>query len=122
MDLRHLVTLRTVVNKGSFSQAAEELEISQPAVSFQIRALEERLGQRLLDRSGRRVTVTEAGEVAYRYAKRMIGLEAELEREMGEIGTRVVRAPGARLLDRPGGAAAAAPARRLPRAPSRTSA
>ena len=89
MDLRHLVTLRTVVDKGSFSQAAEELEISQPAVSFQIRALEERLGQRLLDRSGRRVTVTEAGEVAYRYAKRMIGLEAELEREMGEIGTRV---------------------------------
>ncbi|MBJ7454698.1 MAG: LysR family transcriptional regulator [Thermoleophilia bacterium] len=89
MDLRQLLTLRTVVDKGSFSQAAEELEVSQPAVSFQIRALEERLGHRLLDRSGRRVTVTEAGEVVYRYAKRMIGLEAELEREMGEIGTRV---------------------------------
>ncbi len=89
MDLRHLHTLRTVVDKGSFSQAAEELEVSQPAVSFQIRALEERLGHRLLDRSGRRVTVTEAGEVVYRYAKRMIGLEAELEREMGEIGTRI---------------------------------
>ena len=89
MDLRHLLTLRTVVDKGSFSQAAEELEISQPAVSFQIRSLEERLGHRLLDRSGRRVTLTEAGEVAYRYARRMIGLEAELEREMGEIGTRV---------------------------------
>ena len=56
MDLRHLLTFRTVVNKGSFSQAAEELEVSQPAVSFQIRSLEERLGHRLLDRSGRRVT------------------------------------------------------------------
>ena len=89
MDLRHLVTFRTVVDKGSFSQAAEELEVSQPAVSFQIRSLEERLGQRLLDRSGRRVSVTEAGEVVYRYARRMIGLEAELEREMGEIGTRI---------------------------------
>jgi DNA-binding transcriptional LysR family regulator len=89
VDLRHLVTLRTVVDKGSFSQAAEELEISQPAVSFQIRSLEERLGHRLLDRSGRRVALTEAGEVVYRYARRMIGLEAELEREMGEIGTRV---------------------------------
>jgi len=89
VDLRHLVTLRTVVDKGSFSQAAEELEISQPAVSFQIRSLEERLGHRLLDRSGRRVAVTEAGEIVYRYARRMIGLEAELEREMGEIGTRV---------------------------------
>jgi DNA-binding transcriptional LysR family regulator len=89
VDLRHLVTFRTVVDKGSFSQAAEELEVSQPAVSFQIRSLEERLGQRLLDRTGRRVSVTEAGEVVYRYARRMIGLEAELEREMGEIGTRV---------------------------------
>lgn len=89
MDLRQLLTFRTVVDKGSFSQAAEELEVSQPAVSFQIRALEERLGHRLLDRSGRRVAVTEAGEVVYRYARRMIGLEAELEREMGEIGTRV---------------------------------
>ena len=89
MDLRQLLTLRTVVDKGSFSQAAEELEVSQPAVSFQIRALEERLGHRLLDRNGRRVTVTEAGEVVYRYARRIIGLEAELEREMGEIGTRI---------------------------------
>ena len=89
MDLRHLVTFRTVVDKRSFSQAAEELEISQPAVSFQIRSLEERLGHRLLDRTGRRVSVTEAGEIVYRYAKRMIGLEAELEREVGEVGSRI---------------------------------
>ena len=89
MDLRHLVTLRTVVEKGSFSQAAEELEISQPAVSFQIRALEQKLGHRLLDRSGRRVSLTEPGEVVYNYARRMIGLEAEMEREVGEVGTRI---------------------------------
>ena len=89
MDLRQLITFRTVVDKGSFSQAAEELEISQPAVSFQIRALEESLGHRLLDRSGRRVTVTEAGEVVYRGARRMIGLAAELERDVGELGTKV---------------------------------
>ena len=89
MDLRHLLTFRTVVDKGSFSQAAEELEISQPAVSFQIRSLEQRLGHRLLDRSGRRVAVTEAGEVLLRYARRMLTLEDELAREMGEVGTRV---------------------------------
>lgn len=83
------MTLRTVVEKGSFSQAAEELEISQPAVSFQIRALEERLGQRLLDRHGRRVALTEAGEVVYAYARRMIGLEAEMERAVGELGTTI---------------------------------
>jgi DNA-binding transcriptional LysR family regulator len=89
VDLRHLLTFRTVVDKGSFSQAAEELEISQPAVSFQIRSLEQRLGHRLLDRSGRRGAVTEAGEVLLRYARRMLTLEDELAREMGEVGTRV---------------------------------
>jgi len=89
VDLRQLLTFRTVVDRGSFSLAAEDLEVSQPAVSFQIRALERTLGHRLLDRSGRRVRVTEPGAVAYRYAKRMIALEAELARELGEIGTRV---------------------------------
>ncbi len=89
MELRNLHTFRTVVDKGSFSQAAEELEISQPAVSFQIRALEERLGHRLLDRSGRKIAITEAGEVAYRYAKRLIGLEADLQREMQELGETI---------------------------------
>jgi DNA-binding transcriptional LysR family regulator len=89
VDLRHLLTFRTVVDRGSFSQAAEELEISQPAVSFQIRSLEKSLGERLLDRSGRRVTVTEAGDILYRYARRMLGLEAELLREMEGLGTRV---------------------------------
>ena len=89
MDLRHLLTFRTVVDRGSFSQAADDLEISQPAVSFQIRSLEERLGHRLLDRSGRRVAVTEAGETLYRYARRMLALEGEMERDMAEIGTRV---------------------------------
>jgi DNA-binding transcriptional LysR family regulator len=89
VDLRHLLTFRTVVDKGSFSAAAEELDISQPAVSFQIRSLEQRLGQRLLDRSGRRVAVTEAGALLLGYARRMLALEAELEREIGEVGTRV---------------------------------
>jgi DNA-binding transcriptional LysR family regulator len=89
VDLRHLLTFRTVVDRGSFSQAAEELEVSQPAVSFQIRALEKLFGERLLDRSGRRVAVTEAGDIVYRYARRMLGMEAELLREMEGLGTRI---------------------------------
>lgn len=89
MDLRHLRTLRIVADKGSFSQAADVLDISQPAVSFQIRALEESLGHRLLDRNGRRVALTEAGEVAYRYARRSVGLEQELERELEELGGEI---------------------------------
>lgn len=89
MDLRHLVTFCAVVDRGSFSAAADELGISQPAVSAQIRSLEERLGQRLLDRNGRSVTLTEAGQVLEAHARRMIALEGELEREMGEVGDRI---------------------------------
>lgn len=89
MDVRHLLTFCTVVDRGSFSGAAEDLGISQPAVSAQIRSLEERLGQRLLDRNGRRVTLTEAGLVLEVHARRMVALEADLEREMGEVGARI---------------------------------
>ena len=89
MDLRHLVTFCAVVDRGSFSAAAEDLGISQPAVSAQIRILEERLGQRLLDRNGRRVGLTEAGQVLETHARRMIALEADLERAMGEVGDRI---------------------------------
>lgn len=89
MDLRHLVTFCAVVDRGSFSAAAEDLGISQPAVSAQIRSLEERLGQRLLDRNGRRVLSTEAGQVLEAHARRMIALEAELERAMGEVGEQI---------------------------------
>lgn len=89
MDLRHLVTFCAVVDRGSFSAAAEDLGISQPAVSAQIRSLEERLDQRLLDRNGRRVELTEAGRVLEVHARRMIALEADLERAMGEVGERI---------------------------------
>ncbi len=89
MDLRHLTTLCAVIDRGSFSAAAEALGISQPAVSSQIRSLEERLGERLLDRSGRGIRVTEAGRVVERYARQVIALEVELERELGEVDGRI---------------------------------
>ena len=85
MDTRQLAAFCAVVERKSFSQAAERLGISQPAVSLQIRSLEERLGQRLLDRSGRRVEPTEAGLRLYRGAQRMLALEAQLvEQVAGE--------------------------------------
>lgn len=89
MDLRQLATLCAVIDRGSFSAAGDVLGISQPAVSSQIRSLEERLGERLLDRSGRGVTVTEAGRVVERYARRVLELEADLERELAEVGGRI---------------------------------
>lgn len=89
MDLRHLLTFCAVVDRGSFSAAADELGISQPAVSAQIRSLEQRVGERLLDRHGRGASLTEAGRVLETYARRMIALEEELDRELGETSERV---------------------------------
>jgi DNA-binding transcriptional LysR family regulator len=82
MDTRQLAAFCAVVERRSFSQAAERLGVTQPAVSLQVRALEERLGHRLLDRSGRRVEPTEAGRRLYRNAQRMLSLERQLLEEV----------------------------------------
>jgi DNA-binding transcriptional LysR family regulator len=84
MDTRQLAAFCEVVERRSFSQAAERLGVTQPAVSLQVRSLEERLGQRLLDRSGRRVETTEAGRVLYRNAKRLLHAERQLLDELDE--------------------------------------
>ena len=107
MDTRQLAAFCTVVERKSFSQAAERLGVTQPAVSLQIRALEERLGQRLLDRSGRRIEPTEAGLRLYRGAQRMLQAEEQLLAELADkedgrvVGTLSIGAstgPGAHLV------------------------
>jgi DNA-binding transcriptional LysR family regulator len=75
MDTRQLAAFCAVVERRSFSQAAERLGVTQPAVSLQVQALEKRLGTQLLDRSGRRVEPTEAGWRLYRGAQRLLALE-----------------------------------------------
>src|SRR5919202_5894943 len=82
MDTRQLAAFCEVVERKSFSQAAERLGVTQPAVSLQVRSLEKRLGTRLLDRSGRRVEPTEAGHRLYRAAQRMLALEDQLLEEV----------------------------------------
>src|SRR5438874_542264 len=91
MDTRQLAAFCALVERQSFAQAAERLGVTQPAVSQQVRALEERLGKRLLDRSGRRVEPTEAGLALYRGAQRLLSLEGQLLDELdaadgGELG------------------------------------
>jgi DNA-binding transcriptional LysR family regulator len=76
-----------VVERRSFSQAAERLGVTQPAVSLQVRALEKRLGTQLLDRSGRRVEPTESGLKLYRSAQRLLALEEEIEGELADEAT-----------------------------------
>ena len=78
MDTRQLAAFCAVVERKSFSLAAERLGVTQPAVSLQIRSLEDRLGQQLLDRSGRRVEPTEAGRRLYRGAQRLLAQERQL--------------------------------------------
>jgi DNA-binding transcriptional LysR family regulator len=78
MDTRQLAAFCAVVERKSFSQAAERLGVTQPAVSLQIRSLERRLGRQLLDRSGRRVEPTEAGLRLYASAQRLLALEEQL--------------------------------------------
>src|SRR5687767_4719601 len=78
MDTRQLAAFCAVVERRSFSQAAQRLGLTQPAVSLQVRALEKRLGRTLIDRSGRRVEPTEAGWRLYRGAQRLLALEEQL--------------------------------------------
>lgn len=84
MDTKQLAAFCAVVEHRSFSQAADQLGVTQPAVSLQIRSLEQRLGQQLLDRSGRRVEPTEAGHRLYRGAQRLLALEEQLLQELGD--------------------------------------
>jgi DNA-binding transcriptional LysR family regulator len=85
MDTRQLATFCAVVERESFSQAAERLGVTQPAVSLHVRALEERLGQHLLDRSRRRVEPTEAGRRLYRSAQRILQLEEQLLEDVAAL-------------------------------------
>src|SRR5581483_5951759 len=86
MDTRQLAAFCAVVERRSFSQAAERLGVTQPAVSLQVRALEKRLGTQLLDRSGRRVEPTEAGMRLYRGAQRLLALEEQVVAEVALEG------------------------------------
>ncbi|AJE41269.1 transcriptional regulator CynR [Streptomyces nodosus] len=71
-ELRHLRYLLAVAEHGSFTRAAEELRISQPTLSQQVRQLERIVGVPLLDRTGRSVRLTDAGETYARHARRAL--------------------------------------------------
>jgi DNA-binding transcriptional LysR family regulator len=77
-----LKVFRTVANRLSFRKAAERLFLTQPAVTLQIKALEEDLGVRLFDRAAGRVSLTRQGAILLRYAEKIAGIIAEAEQEM----------------------------------------
>ncbi len=69
MELRQLEYLIAVAEEANFTRAAERVRISQPGISAQIRQLEHELGAQLIDRSGRRASLTAAGEAVLEHAR-----------------------------------------------------
>jgi len=77
LNLHQLATFQVVAKHCSYVRAAEELHFSQPAVSAQIRQLEETLGVKLFDQIGRKTHLTQAGEELYRYSQRIFSVIEE---------------------------------------------
>lgn len=80
-----LKVFRTVAEKLNFTSAAEALFLTQPAVTLQIKALEEELGVKLFDRSGGKVRLTEAGVLLLKYADRIADLYSQAENAIGAL-------------------------------------
>ena len=78
LNYHHLRYFWAAAREGGVTRASEKLHISQPAVSAQIRDLEQALGEKLFTRSGRSIALTETGRVVYRYAEEIFGLGGEL--------------------------------------------
>src|SRR5690348_7263795 len=78
LNYHHLLYFWMVARRGSIARACEDLRLAQPTISGQLRALEESLGEKLFVRQGRRLALTEAGKVVYRYAEEIFTLGNEL--------------------------------------------
>ena len=84
MDFDHLITFLEIAKQGSFSRAGQKLYRSQPAVSAQIRQLEQEYGQKLFDRVGKSVRLTVAGETLQEFAGRLLILRNESLRAVAD--------------------------------------
>ncbi|KPK68091.1 MAG: LysR family transcriptional regulator [Acidithiobacillales bacterium SM23_46] len=82
---RRLQVFHTVARLLSFTKAAESLHMTQPAVTFQIRQLEEYFNTRLFDRTHNRISLTQAGERVFEYADRIISLYAEMDSKVRDL-------------------------------------
>lgn len=78
LNYQHLLYFWSVVRTGSLTRACEELALSAPTISAQLRTLEARLGEKLLTKAGRTLVPTEVGRLVYRYADEIFGLGRDL--------------------------------------------
>jgi DNA-binding transcriptional LysR family regulator len=86
---RRLQVFHTVAKKLSFTKAAELLFMTQPAVTFQVKQLEEQFNARLFDRAHGRIALTPTGELVLSFAERIIGLGVEMETRVQEMTGKV---------------------------------
>ncbi len=86
LDISALSVFRTVVEEGGFSRASRKLLRTQPAVSLAVRRLEEQIGYTLIDRTSRKVLLTDAGQVAMEYARGFDTQKRKLVDELDELG------------------------------------
>jgi DNA-binding transcriptional LysR family regulator len=87
MLLQHLITFCKVVEEGSFTRAAQALNMTQPSVTKQIGALEDHLQIQLFTRQGKQVHLTPAGDLVYEYARQIHHLVGECESAVHELRT-----------------------------------
>src|SRR5689334_16241155 len=78
LNYQHLLYFWSVVRTGSLTRACEELSLSAPTISAQLRTLEERLGEKLLAKSGRTLVPTEVGRLVFGYADQIFALGQDL--------------------------------------------
>ncbi|MDX2008565.1 MAG: transcriptional activator NhaR [Myxococcaceae bacterium] len=79
LNYHHLLYFWTVARTGTIANASRELHLSQPTISTQLKTLEDALGQKLFQRAGRRLVLTDVGRTAYRYADEIFRLGRELQ-------------------------------------------
>ncbi len=85
LTLRQLRAFGAVARHLSFTRAAEELNLSQPAVSMQVKQLEGQVGQSLFEQMGKKIYLTEAGREVYHYAKEIIGEIGNMEAALASL-------------------------------------
>jgi LysR family transcriptional activator of nhaA len=79
LNYHHLLYFWTVAKEGSIARAGEKLLLAQPTISGQIKALEESLGEKLFERSGRNLQLTDMGRIVFQYADEIFALGRELQ-------------------------------------------
>ena len=85
MELHSLQVFQAIATEKSFSRAADKLLRTQPAVSLALQRLEQELGEKLIDRSGKDLILTDAGRAVLEYARRFESLQREMENSIAEL-------------------------------------